>query len=275
MKKTKFLREALIYEHRNFSTNIFTENGKFFMEDWINNSTKKYELVRDVTPITLTKKQSKKSEKGKPNFENISHKNIKSISNIDNQLWDQANWKGFGFFRTQEIFFGLLLAFENVEAGKKIFEKWIRTFGKTDQQDNIKITIIQGVNKENPHWYRVVISKKNKDEDFEEGGFVITSSRMLDITPKDGNNLKNILFSHQYFKKYIIVPAMYNLKMEIIPFIELGILKNDLTIKNAWEIGVHDFDRVAIRKGDNPVIPDNIENPPILELIKDLSNREI
>ena len=53
------------------------------------------------------------------------------------------------------------------------------------------------------------------------------------------------------------------------PFPELGILKTKLKLINAWEIGIHEPERVVITEDDEPIIPDNIENAPILELLKE------
>jgi len=53
------------------------------------------------------------------------------------------------------------------------------------------------------------------------------------------------------------------------PIIELGILKTELTIKNAWEIGIHDLEQVVITEDDDPIIPDNINDAPVLKILKE------
>ena len=49
---------------------------------------------------------------------------------------------------------------------------------------------------------------------------------------------------------------------------DLGIFKFDLIEKEAWKIGLNDPDRVAINPEDEPIIPDNVNNAPILEILK-------
>ena len=56
------------------------------------------------------------------------------------------------------------------------------------------------------------------------------------------------------------------------PFLESAIIKREIIIRNAWEIGLHDLESVAIKKGDIPIIPDNIENAPVLEVLKKRNN---
>ena len=43
---------------------------------------------------------------------------------------------------------------------------------------------------------------------------------------------------------------------------------NKIEIKNAWEIGHNDMLSSGILANDNPIIPDNIKNAPILEVLK-------
>jgi hypothetical protein len=39
-------------------------------------------------------------------------------------------------------------------------------------------------------------------------------------------------------------------------------------LRDAWEIGRHDLESVAIQDDDEPIIPDEVKNPPINELLQ-------
>lgn len=45
------------------------------------------------------------------------------------------------------------------------------------------------------------------------------------------------------------------------------IAKRELNIRDAWQIGRHDPDAMAIRDDDEPLIPEGEPNPPIVDLL--------
>lgn len=158
-------RLSLIQEHFSFTTNILTNKPKIFMKDWKSGKIKEYDLLRTESPIKFDKElqklpnQESNGKKRKETLKNMSHKKIKAETVIDNEMWDNASWKGFGFFKSADIPFGLMLSFENAEYGQNVFKDWIEKYGKTDTNDIISITLVKGVDKNNPHWYKVLISK--------------------------------------------------------------------------------------------------------------------
>lgn len=266
-------RLSIILEHHNFLTNVLTNKPKFFLQDWMNNNVSEFNLLRTESPISINKelqKLPKNDEKGeKPNFKNITHKKIKAETIINTELWDNAKWKAFGFFSSYEIPFGLILLFENIDYGKKIFYKWTDKYGKVDNNEEISITIIKGIDKKNPYWYKVFINKKIDKSTMTDGQFISLLFRFHRMEPQNNTNLDNLVNGYNIYKKFILVPAYIDSNFQIIPIIELGILKTELTIKNAWEIGIHDFEKVVITKDDDPIIPDNITHAPILEVLKE------
>lgn len=54
---------------------------------------------------------------------------------------------------------------------------------------------------------------------------------------------------------------------------ELGILKSEVRFRSAWEIGENDPDIVAIQEGDNPIIPEGIDNAPVLTALTRFQKR--
>lgn len=268
-------RLALILEHQNFLTNILTSKPKYFFRDWKNNS-QEYILKRKSNPIQIVRSETtiEKEEEKKPNIDKITHQNIKAETVIDLHLWDKAEWRAFGSFAMSNIPFGIILSFENAEAAKKIFENWIKEYGRSDINNVISITIIKGINKENPYWYKVLISKKIDKKEVRNGEFIFQYSKFHKMTPENSDNIDKLITGYERFKKYLLVPAHVDNDLNMTPFPELGILKTELNIINAWEIGVNDFERAAIMDDDNPIVPDDIPNAPIFEVLREKKNNE-
>jgi hypothetical protein len=265
-------RLTLIVEHKNFLTNTLTTEPKFFLKNWVKEKNKNFPLKRISNPIELPISNLEKDEnnKEKPDFNSVTHKNMRAETIIDTYLWDKAKWRAFGFVAMpQPNQFGIMLTFENEEAGKKIFENWIKEFGKIDKEETISISIIKGIRKDKPYWYKVLVSKNIKKKQIKNGGFVSLSSRFHRMEPKNSANLDNLINGYKYFNKYLLIPAHFDKDFNVKPFPELGILKTKLKFINAWEIGVHDPERAVITEDDKPIIPENIENAPILELLKE------
>lgn len=261
-------RLSIILEHRNFLTNILTAKPKFFLEDWKSSSIKNYELKRKSSPISIKKIPEKNLEQ-KPDWNKITHKNLRAETVIDNHLWDTAIWQGFGFAVFPEIPFVIFLGFENGEAGRKIFEAWMNEYGRVDKNEVILLTIVKGINQENPNWYKVLVSKKIDKEKMKDGNLVSMSSRFHKMEPKENTNLTNLIAGYQHYKKYVLIPAQIDRNMKVKPYPELGILKTELKIIDAWTIGIHDFERVVITEDDNPIIPNDTPNAPIIEVLKE------
>lgn len=268
-------RLSIIVEHNSFLTNVLTDKPKFFLQDWITNDVSNFNLLRRESPISINRELPRfsmnDSKEGMLKFKDITHKKIKVETVINIELWDKAQWKAFGFFVSHEVSFGLVLIFEKIEYGKKIFEEWIEKYGENDNSEKISITIIKGIDKKNPYWYKVFISKKIEKSNMKDGQVITLPSRFHRMEAQNSNNLDNLIKGYNMYKKFILVPAHIDSNFEMAPVIELGILKTELTIKNAWEIGIHDVERVVITEGDDPIIPNDITDAPILEVLKEKS----
>lgn len=267
-------RLSLVVEHMNFLTNILTNKPKYFLRDWKKSTFKEYSLKRKTNPIKHIESEKvlkKELEDGdKPGINKITHRNIKSITIIENHLWDLARWRAFGFFIMHTVPFGIVISFENEEAAKKIFENWIKEFGNEDINNTISITIIKGIDKDNPHWYKVLISKKINKNEIKNGEFITHTSRFHKMTPDSSKNLDNIIYGFEKYKKYLFVPGYVDDDLKMTPFPELGIWKTELKFIDAWEIGLNDFERSAIIEEDRPIIPKGVKNAPVLEVLKEI-----
>lgn len=271
-------RLSVILQHHNFLTNVLTNNPKFFLEDWKTSQVSEYNLLRIKSPITIDKELQKLQNQEKDdrlNFNNISHKKIKAETIINTELWDKAKWKAFGFFASEQIPFGIFIAFENGKYGREIFEEWINNYGRSDINETITITIVKGIDKNNPYWYKVLVSKKVSIDSYTNGNLVSTSSRIHRIEPDDDKNLTKLIKGYESHKKYYLFPTQVDNNLKITLYTELGILKTELKIIEAWQIGINDFERIVINSDDDPIIPNNVVNAPIIEVLieKNIGNK--
>ena len=263
-------RLSLIFGHRNSVLNILGDSPKLFLDDWINYYKPKQYIMKRKEPISFTyeKAQNENHKKyTKEDMEKIGHNKIKTHTIINIALWDKAKWKGFGFTFDPQNGMGVFLAFENANNAKKIFDEWINKVGTVDKEELISITIIKGINKEHPYWYKVVVSINEKVIQVSTTDkFFQIPTRFHQMTPKTSENLNNLIYGFKGFKKYKLFPASMDASGGVEPFFDKGILKTSLTIKDAWEIGENDLEKVVIQKDDNPIIPDkHKDDAPILK----------
>ena len=46
------------------------------------------------------------------------------------------------------------------------------------------------------------------------------------------------------------------------------IRKSHINVIEAWSIGPNDIEMMAIREDDDPIIPEDVENPPIIDAMR-------
>lgn len=264
-------RLSLILEHRNFTINLLGEKPKLFFNDWRNYLKPKEYLSLRKIPISYNQNIKEiKKEFPQNGIDKVRHDEIKTYSIIDAPLWDKAKWTGFGFLFHPQEGLGIIIAYENADAGIKIFDKWINKFGREDKLDLIRIAIIKGIDESNPCWYRVHISANIETEDLlQSNKLFAVATRIHEMNPDNPKNLNNLINLFNSTNKYKLYPAKisHNGK-DIEPFFNKSILKTTLIIKNAWEIGENDLDRAAIKGSDRPIVPVGNTKAPVLEILK-------
>ena len=209
--------------------------------------------------------------------QNKSNKQADAIitSLIDTRLWDAAKWHGCGYiipydFSEPSI---MVLLYDNIASGIKIFEKWEEDY--RNDKLNLKIVIITGIDANHPNWYKVLLtpdvktlmsSQKNKKE-----RYVVSTSRFHLMTPITNENLIRLKQSYETFKfiglsaSTIVdnqmsfdVDKRYN---KVIPI-------RNVVFREAWTIGLNEPESVAILSSDEVIIPSTHSNDaPVLEVI--------
>lgn len=271
-------RIRIIYNHNTFMLDFYGVNPKVFFEDWYQKDKHRvYENIRK-TPLNLKvvdfeEEEDKDNSENDLDFNNTPHNKRKVYSVIDNNLWDKATWQAFGFLIDRKNRLGLTILFENIEAGRKIFEGWKKSIGDHDKNNKIRLSIVKGINKQHPYWYRVCISS-NIDKPKKGKGLFLVASRFHELNANTPENLNKLIELYKGFKHYTLYPAHIDHKGDFTPDLSIGISKSELIIKDAWEIAPDDPESIVIKKGDNIIIPKNIKDAPVLEVLKLRENRE-
>ena len=254
--------------------NVLAPKPKHKTSDWIKNQ-KEYTLNQpkgyrgivalseDSPPII---KEQPSSSRGL--YDNIKHTDMRTVSVIREQLWNDAQWEGAGFATSPDQPPILMFLFKNAENGKKIFSAWRERFSNIDKEDDLRITIVRGIDKKNPFYYRIGVGANIKKE-LSSARLVGTIVRSNMMTPTNSDNLDRFLADYKKYGCFWIVPAAFNKSGKPDMYQPLSILKEKVVIRDAWEIGINDLDSSLIRQGDNPIIPKSeIEKSPVIELIQ-------
>ncbi len=241
---------------------------------------KRYDMLRSL-PWDSSSPKSKpttkpltelKSGEGEPpeeliNSESLSHKDVKVQDLIKIRLWDRTVWCGTGFALYPNEDIELTLLFEDEQAAAAIFEDLENEIGSEDKEERLRISIIRNIDRKNPAHYRVCISENFT---FDSNKTVQMIARKNTMTPSTSENLDRFLSAFNERKTYTLSYAV--VKNERIIESSLArkktIRKFDINILEAWTVGPNDIEVMAIHSDDDPLIPEGVSNPPIIESLK-------
>ncbi|MDR0312554.1 MAG: hypothetical protein LBI14_03060 [Treponema sp.] len=267
-------RLAVAFNHEQLSSDCMGNNTKIFFDDWKDDRVI-YENKRP-SPIIFPENITKNSQSialDKETFENVPHNKFEIHSIIDDSLWNKATWKATGVAALpEEGILGLALIFDNFDAGRKIFDEWNKLIGKIDKEELIDITVIKGIDKHNPYWYRVVVTANQEKIIINKDKFLILKLRVNEMEAKDHGNLTIFENAFQILKRYILFPS--STKGLLPEHLKYGIVKTKITMINAWQIGINDPYQAAIHDTDEPILPEGIDNVPILSLLKQMKEKK-
>ena len=203
-------------------------------------------------------------------IDNLRHKDRRVLSFINMPLWDKANWSGTAYMCNPNKAPILVLGFKNPEAAKLIFKEWRNKLGEIDEEEQLRVSIITGIDKKHPSTYTVVISTNPKIEKNSQTQHFITIVRFNRMTPHNLKNLNIFLEHYNRAGRYIIMSA--HLIAETKPpelLWEFGIGKSKLRVCPAWQVGENDPDVCAIRpEEDDPIIPEDVKDAPVIRALQ-------
>ena len=270
-------------------SNILGVSPKFHLSDWEAKAKgERFPLKRNTPWDHGLKRAPEKSEadqkplqfgEGDPppellDVDKLKHKDRRVISLINIPLWDKADWQAALYAVPPELDYPpyLGLGFRDAEAARAIFRGLHNKLGMIDRDEQLRVSIITGVDKNNPSHYMVVIGSSLKND--WQSSHVVMVSKMRLMVPPDSRNLDRFLRRYERIGKYLLLPAHYeHEEAEPTLFDELAISKQELHVRAAWQIGEHDTDTCALLEGSEPIIPEGVENPPVLRALERLAAR--
>jgi hypothetical protein len=267
-------------------TNILGESPASRAEDWVQDpALGEFALLR-VTPwqptrVTVVEANSLPDEKSTfaavdpPEYlfgaDAVKHQDMAVMSPINLPLWDRARWKGVGVGRTPgEVLPPLMiLAFENINAGRKIFRGWQKKVGQTDREGWLGVTVITGIHRGRPLDYRVAIGIGEQYMRGQMSGkmrHLTMVYRMHDMTPTSRRNLDFLLELYSRTGRVILLPGQFNAVQQGMLMdekdLKLGIELVRLTVVPAWQVDVSSPLIGAMRGIEDPFIPADVTDPP-------------
>lgn len=257
-------------------SSVFGNGYEFSTKRWFKNSDKmkKYELLRktpldevEILPLKENEETTQNTD-GPPeeivNPEKAKHGSHQIESLIDVNLWNNATWRGTGFLIHPQIPLHLMLAFEDYEHGKQIFIGVKNKIGNVDTKGKIRLSIIKGIDKNNPFAYTVLFGSNVQTAEHGPGPYFVLS-RINRMDPTNSTNLANFEKAYQSAKVCFIAPCSMK---TFVPELQYAIQLKEIVIRNAWEIGENDMDISGVPEDCEPIIPAGIENPPIFNSIR-------
>lgn len=269
--------------------NILGYQPKHTLAAWIDPQAKDHPLLRqeEWDAADRRKKPEPSVEPKKPTFgagevpkefrdDQIKQSEMETISLIRLPLWDRAKWRGAGFMvdrlgRQPPL---MALLFEHGDAGAEIFDQWRQELGKRDEQERLRIVIVRGVSRKRPHAYRVVVTANMNALTASGSKQFGIISRQCEMDPSSDQNLNMFIESYRRVGAYFLGHAQLPTSAEFTrPVGGSPLLKREFVVRQAWEIGEHDPDSVAIRPDDDPFIPPGKNDVPVLAVLKTLREK--
>lgn len=202
-----------------------------------------------------------------------SHDQIETISLIRGRLWDRAGWTGTAFvtYPVNEYPPVFALIFSDREAGREIFVHWREELGTVDSRERMRLVVVRGIDKAHPHAYRVVVGSTPLAPPGRTR-FVASICRIHRMDATTSENLDRFLAAYTAVGALYLAPAFAPRGFDgsQVPDVEMDvrIAIRCVHVRNAWEIGPKDIDSPAIKEDDDPIIPADVKDAPVLEFLR-------
>jgi hypothetical protein len=256
--------------------------SKISVSDWINPSDRIYEIKRtEMWPpsapssVPRTYGNAPRGEGTAPqslrDAAKAKHSNTRWVSPIDARKWDSAKWNGTMFLWQEGAGAPapiLGLAYQNADAAKDIFRSLRKRYGQDDRKDDLRITIVRGISKDNPAAYGVMVGANPNNVPASEGSVVGFVSRINRMYPQTTTKLDAFLEQFERHGRYVLIPAhLPTRQSQPVPIYELPIGKHDLAVIDAWQIPPNDMVSSVLDLDELPYIPDDQPDPPVLKTL--------
>ncbi|HGX3311195.1 TPA: hypothetical protein ACNH8R_002220 [Pseudomonas aeruginosa] len=281
------------------ATNILGESPPGRAEDWVrDDNLAAYPLVRDkawVPAVVAPESADHAPDKDSTSSESLPlehifgadallHRNMRVMSPINLPLWEKAKWKGTGVALPQvpgEVAPPMMaLAFENFDAGKKIFRGWRKKVGIENRDGWLSVTVITGIRRGRPLDYRVAIgiSESYMAATANDRRLFAMAYRMHDMTPSSSRNLDALQHHFRHAGFVFLMPMAFNAASSGMEMTnenyELGIKLSHLRFIPAWQVDEKSPLLGAMGGITDPVLPPDVTEAPFLRALERLRTRE-
>jgi hypothetical protein len=152
---------------------------------------------------------------------------------------------------------------------RDIFTSWRKRYSKDDTRDDLQITIVRGIARDNPAAYAVMVSQNPANILVTEGNTVGFVSRINRMYPCSTQNLDGFLADYKRFGKYLLIPVhLPDTAASPKPIFDLFIGKHNLTVIDAWQIKPNDFTASVLDLNEPPFIPSDQLDAPVLKTME-------
>ena len=257
---------------------VLGEVPKIRLADWIDQDDQDYPVLRDrpwraeMSRGTDNSLEPAQFGNGTPHAvltenEVLKHTDQRVLTPIDIPMWDRAQWSG-AVFELSSIPGPppiLAIGFEDEEAGHAIFKDWKHRWGNADINNIIRVTIITRLSKRKPAEYAVVVGPNYRHMVDSDSKMFLLLSRMRRMSPPSTTNLDNFITAYREAGGFFLAPVLMSTSRGIVGETsrELAIAKQELDIREAWQIGENDPDISALHEDDDPIIPAGVTDPPV------------
>ena len=266
------------------SSNIFGDGHVFNFERFLKPHENKpaYQILRKVSWNKVAKNSQQQPSVGdkplSPGEGTIpkvllkpikNHNELSIISVIDENLWYKAQWSATAYIYPPQFPSFILFCYADIFYGREIFKGLIKKVGRVDQKKVLRLSIVRGIERVQPHSYAVILGANPNSYEKQSKSKLVLTSKILKMNAKTPTNLENFLSHYECSNRCIIAPSSLQNSQSDPQYInEYGIEIKNLVIKYAWEIGENDMDISALPDNPDPYIPDSEEEPPILKAMK-------
>ena len=288
IKDSKMTLEKLITEDKIFARSMMFETclgaiynilGKNSHNDLLEKLTQgtHYPLLRktpwdiddpkEVIIDTEVMKIGNHEDKPVFDMEKHTHNQIAMTTLIRPEFWDPVTWRGLGFDygNSQPPF--MFFLFKERQLGLRIFNDLVKQLSTEDKNEKLRISILRGINKDSPAHYRIILSENLQKSN--NSKILTMFTPKCTMQPNSDLNWKKFEQSYHEYGSFQLAPAFIS-NTSSYPDVELGLVisKKQLIVKNAWEVGINDIERVAIYPEDNIFVPEGVVDPPFLKILE-------
>ena len=179
---------------------------------------------------------------------------------IDPQEWAAAKWAAtvFSYHLPRDMGGeppGVGLAFENFDAGKKIFDGWIERLGHVDVHEELRLSIIEGPVPSEADGYTVFVSsnplhtiarKQKLDPNFNPVRFIRLSQMNRMYPAPDSPHLRLFKIHFARVRRYRLFPAHFQGSEIKAVDSSSSIEKRELNLFNASDLKPEDLEYAAV-----------------------------